>query len=266
MTEERPRFPIADFRDSVRAKYGDVAANPGKDFHFHTGRPLADRLGYPTVALAGIPEEAVESFSGVANMLDLADFDESDTVVDVGCGSGMDALLATRELGTAGSVVGIDLVPAMIGKAKAAAAAMGATQTEFIVGLAEDLPLSDGFADVVMSNAVINLCPDKAAILSEMHRVLRPGGRLYVADLVLERVPPRSVRDLIYRWTSCVVGATVGSELLRLAEAAGFEELEVTSTVDVFDGARGEANADHYGTLAFAVRAAKAAPSAVRAG
>ena len=250
-----PRFEIGAFRASVHAKYADVAVHPGKEFHFHNGRTLADRLGYPEWAMDRLPPAVVDSFCGMVNMPALAVVAEGDVVIDVGCGSGVDAILASGPVGRGGSVTGIDLADEMVEVANRGAAEVGVDNARFVTGLAEDLPLADSSADVAMTNAVINLCPDKPRVLAELRRALVPGGRLYLGDVLLERVPPRSVRDLICRWTSCVVGGVTEPELFDLLARAGFGDIELVSTADVFGGARGEANADHYGALAYAVRA-----------
>lgn len=253
--EERPRFQITDFRDSVRAKYVAVARSPGGRFHFHTGRALAVLLGYEDDLLDRLPHIAVDSFCGVGNPLGEIALESGAAVLDVGCGAGMDALIAAREVGDGGRVAGVDLTPEMVEVARSAADEAGAAHLTFEVGQAEELPFRDASFDVVTSNAVINLVPDKERTFEEMARVLQPGGVLCVADVVLAREAPRSVKDLIYRWTSCVVGGTVEPQFRSLADAAGFEDVEVVSSQDVFDGAGGEENADHYGALGVTMRA-----------
>ncbi len=252
--EERPRFRIADFRDAVRAKYAAVARSPGERFHFHTGRALAGLLGYEDDILDTLPHVVVGSFCGVGNPLGEIVLGSGAAVLDVGCGAGMDALIAAREVGGGGRVSGVDLTPEMIEVARSALDEAGAANLTFQVGQAEELPFGDSSFDVVISNAVINLVPDKERMFAEMARVLRPGGVLCVADVVLAREAPRSVKDLIYRWTSCVVGGTIEPQLRVLAETAGFEDVEVISSRDVFDGAKGEENADHYGALGVTMR------------
>jgi len=253
--EEQPRFRIGDFRDSVRAKYVAVARSPDDRFHFHNGRALAGLLGYEDDLVVKLPRVAVESFCGVGNPLGEITLGSGAAVLDVGCGAGMDALIAAREVGDGGRVAGVDLTPEMVEAARAAADEAGAAHVTFEVGQAEELPFGDASFDVVISNAVINLVPDKQRMFEEMARVLRPGGVLSVADIVLAREAPRSVRDLIYRWTSCVVGGTVEPQLRSLADVAGFDEVEVVSSQDVFDGARGEENADFYGALGVTMKA-----------
>jgi arsenite methyltransferase len=198
---EQPLVDARALREEVRRKYREVAAHPDQPFHFHTGRTAARRLGYDPAAVAALPDPAVESFAGVADPFALHRLAPGERVVDVGSGGGFDALLAAAQVGPDGSVVGVDMTPEMLEKATATAAGLGWSHVEFRSGLAEDLPVEDGWADVVISNGVINLCPDKRAVLGEIRRVLRPGGRLQFADIANGRpVPEAAVRD-IDLWT-----------------------------------------------------------------
>jgi arsenite methyltransferase len=188
-------------REQIRAKYREVAAEPHRTFHFHTGRPLAARLGYEPVAVDALPDRAVESFAGVGNPFSLRRLEPGERVVDVGSGGGFDTFIAAGQVGPAGRVVGVDMTAEMLEKSRATAEALGLDHVEFRAGLAEALPVEDGWADVVISNGVINLCADKQAAFSEIHRVLRPGGWLQFADIANGRpVPPEALRD-IDLWT-----------------------------------------------------------------
>ena len=188
-------------REQVREKYREVATDPTRPFHFHTGRALARRLGYDDDVLAALPDRAVESFAGVANPFALRRLAPGERVVDVGSGAGFDSFVAAGQVGPAGCVVGVDMTPEMLEKATATAAALGLDRVEFRSGLAEALPVEDGWADVVVSNGVINLCADKRAVLSEIRRVLKPGGWLQFADIANGRpVPEGALRD-IDLWT-----------------------------------------------------------------
>ena len=191
----------AALREQVREKYREVATDPTRPFHFHTGRALARRLGYDDDVLAALPDRAVESFAGVANPFALRRLAPGERVVDVGSGAGFDSFVAAGQVGPAGCVVGVDMTPEMLEKATATAAALGLDRVEFRSGLAEALPVEDGWADVVVSNGVINLCADKRAVLSEIRRVLKPGGWLQFADIANGRpVPEGALRD-IDLWT-----------------------------------------------------------------
>ena len=188
-------------REQVRAKYREVALDPGAGFHFHTGRELASRLGYDDSAVGALPDWAVESFAGVANPFSLRPLALGEHVVDVGSGAGFDSFIAAGQVGAGGQVTGVDMTAEMLAKARQTAAALGLGHVQFREGLAEALPVADGWADVVISNGVINLCADKHAVFAEIFRVLRPGGRLQFADIANGRpVPIEAMRD-IDLWT-----------------------------------------------------------------
>jgi SAM-dependent methyltransferase len=200
MTEELVVDP-EELREQVREKYREVALKPDASFHFHTGRPLAARLGYETAAVDALPDRAVESFAGVGNPFSLRRLEEGERVVDVGSGAGFDSFIAAGQVGSSGFVVGVDMTPEMLDKSRTTAAALDFDHVEFREGLAEALPVEDGWADAVISNGVINLCADKRAVLTEILRVLRPGGTLQFADIANGRpVPPEALRD-IDLWT-----------------------------------------------------------------
>ena len=188
-------------RTQVRGKYREVAVDPGASFHFHTGRDLARRLGYDAAAVGTLPDRAVESFAGVGNPFSLRPLAPGEKVVDVGSGAGFDSFIAAGQVGASGQVVGVDMTPEMLKKSRETASALGLDHVEFREGLAEALPVGDGWADVVISNGVINLCADKQTVFAEIHRVLRPGGVLQFADIANGRpVPPEALRD-IDLWT-----------------------------------------------------------------
>jgi arsenite methyltransferase len=207
MTEDQQaggREPPVDpeaLREQVRGKYREVAIDPGASFHFHTGRYLARRIGYQDDLVAALPDRAVESFAGVASPFALHPLAAGEKVVDIGSGAGFDSFVAAGQVGTGGQVVGVDMTAEMLAKSRRTAAELGLTQVEFREGLAEALPVPDGWADVVISNGVINLCADKQAVFAEIHRVLRPGGRLQFADIANgQPVPEGALRD-IDLWT-----------------------------------------------------------------
>jgi SAM-dependent methyltransferase len=204
MSEATLRHPDLDvelLRTAIGKEYALVATNPGHGFHFHTGRPLAQKLLYPEEWLAGIPESAVESFAGTGNPFSLGEICPGERVVDVGSGSGFDSLIAARMVGPAGHVVGVDMTPEMLAKARASARQAGLKNVEFREGLAEALPIADGWADVVISNGVVNLMPDKSVALSEMARVLKANGRLQIGDILVQKAVGQGAKRDIDLWT-----------------------------------------------------------------
>jgi SAM-dependent methyltransferase len=187
-------------RCEIRREYAEVATHPSRGFHFHTGRPLARMLGYSETWLEQVPEPSIESFAGTGNPFAIAAIAPGERVVDVGSGGGIDSLIAAWMTGDSGRVVGVDMTPEMLAKARASAAASGATNVEFQSGHAEALPVGDGWADVVISNGVVNLCPDKLQVFREMHRVLRPGGHLQIGDILVQKAVPDSAKRDIDLW------------------------------------------------------------------
>jgi len=192
-------------RDELRAriseKYRDVAMNPELGFHFHTGAPLARMLGYPDEVVASLPEGTVASFAGTGNPFLFGDLAQGETVVDVGCGAGFDTLIAARQVGPGGRVFSVDMTAEMRAKTRTGADSLGLSNVDVREGFAESLPVADGVADVIISNGVINLCPDKQAVFREMYRVLKPGGRIQVGDILVHREVPQDARDDIELWS-----------------------------------------------------------------
>jgi SAM-dependent methyltransferase len=192
---------VDTLRTQVRDKYRDVANDPHGTHHFHTGRPLATRLGYDQAVVDALPDRAVESFAGVGNPFSLRRLEQGERVVDVGSGAGFDSFIAANQVGPTGRVVGIDMTTEMLAKSRATVGQLDFTHVEFREGLAEAIPVETGWADVVISNGVINLCADKQAVFAEIFRVLRPGGLLQFADIANGRpVPIEAMRD-VDLWT-----------------------------------------------------------------
>lgn len=188
-------------RTEVQKKYGEVATDPNAHFHFLTGPPALERFGYPADVVASISADAAASFAGIANPFHWGMPQPGERVVDVGSGGGFDSLVAAQAVGGSGAVVGVDMTPAMLDRARKAAKETGVDNVEFREGLVEDMPVPDGWADLVISNGVINLVPDKTAAYREVARVLQPGGRVQIADICVERpVPEEAMRD-IDLWT-----------------------------------------------------------------
>lgn len=201
MSTESPVDPVK-LREEVKNKYRAVASNPHGEYHFHTGRALAKRLGYDTAVIERMPDAAVESFAGVANPFALQALAPGEKVVDVGSGAGFDCFIAAPQVGPSGKVVGVDMLDAMLRKARASAQQMGLTNVEFREGLAEDMPVEDAWADVVISNGAINLCADKKKAFAEIWRVLKPGGRLQFADIANGKAVPEAAIRNIDLWTA----------------------------------------------------------------
>lgn len=192
---------MGSLRAAIQCEYEQVALEPDRGFHFHTGRPLARLLGYPDEWLTGIPEASIESFAGTGNPFSLGALQPGEKVVDVGSGAGIDSLIAARMVAPEGRVVGVDMTPAMIEKARRSARESGIGNVEFRLGYAETLPVEVGWADVVISNGLLNLVPDKPAALREMARVLKPGGRLQIGDILVQKAVPESAKRKIDLWT-----------------------------------------------------------------
>lgn len=188
-------------REAIREEYEAVAREPDRGFHFHTGRTLIGVVGYEEEWLEGIPETAIESFAGTGNPFSLGVLKPGERVVDIGCGAGIDSLIAARMVGPDGRVIGVDMTPAMLERARKAAAESGFENVEFREGLMEDLPVENGWADVVISNGVLNLTPDKRQALAEMARVLKPGGRLQIGDILVDREVSEASKRKIDLWT-----------------------------------------------------------------
>jgi arsenite methyltransferase len=197
----------AELEAQVKEMYRQVADESDAELHFETGRELAERLGYPGEVLDAIPAEAIESFAGVGYHFDLAALEEGESVLDLGSGSGTDVFFASQRVGDGGRVVGVDFTPEQIRKATRLRDAADIASVEFAEGPIDDLPFEDGSFDVVISNGVINLSPVKARVFSEAARVLRPGGRLALADIVSGKPLRETTRRNTELWAACVAGA-----------------------------------------------------------
>ena len=196
-----PKLSAEDLREEISKEYAEVALDPHKGYHFHTGRAAADRIGYDPSLYADLPEGNIDSFAGTGNPFLLGPINSGEIVVDCGSGSGFDSLIASTLVGPEGQVIGVDMIPEMLNKARAGAEKMGATHVEFREGLIENLPLPDEFADVVISNGVLNLTLDKVKTLKEWARILKPGGRLFIGDILVAKAIPPEALDDISLWT-----------------------------------------------------------------
>ena len=208
--------------------YDAVARHPhGGHFHFDMGRALAERLGYPTDDLDRVPAPAIESFAGVGYYFDLAALQPGERVIDLGSGSGMDAFIAAVQVGATGRVIGIDMTDAQREKASELVRRAGVAHAEFRPGLIEEIPLGADEADCVISNGVINLCPDKVRVFMEAARVLRPGGRLAISDIVTDRPLPANVTCNATLWAACIGGAAQQDAYRAAIETAGLRVVSI---------------------------------------
>lgn len=198
---EQPILTPETLRTEISKEYSVVATNPERDFHFHTGRRLAGILEYDEKLINSVPDSGLESFAGTGNPFAMGKLKEGETVVDVGSGAGFDSLLAAQMVGPEGRVIGVEMTEEMLDKARGAAQEAGLKNVEFIQGLAEKLPVEEGWADVVISNGVINLCMDKLSVFRQLFRALKSGGRLQISDIVVQRAVSESAKQKIDLWT-----------------------------------------------------------------
>ena len=198
---DRDTLDPQELRIQIQEKYREVASKPDGNYHFFTGRTALGVLGYPAEAVEGLPEAAISAFAGVANPFSWGMPPRKSRVVDVGSGGGLDSIIAARAVGKEGEVVGVDMTPEMLDRASAAATDLELGNLDFRLGLAEDLPVEDGWADLVISNGVLNLVADKMQAYREIRRVLRPGGRLQVADIYVEKPLPEAAKRDIDLWS-----------------------------------------------------------------
>ena len=207
----------------VKAMYSEVAESADAEFHFETGHELADRLGYDTDDLRYVPDAAIDSFAGVGYVFDLVDLEPRERVLDLGSGSGMDAFVAGLHVTETGTVTGIDMTEEQVNQANVHAADGGFHNVSFRQGYIEDLPFEDKSFDAVISNGVINLSAEKDRVFEEANRVLKPGGRLALADIISEQQMPDSIKNDADLWAACIGGAAQVDSYIDLIETAGFE-------------------------------------------
>ena len=233
-TTAAPALDRTSILSAVKEMYEEVATCPTRGFHFPTGRPACEYVGYPKEELDRLPETAVESFAGVGYPFVADRIRKGDTVVDVGSGSGVDVLIAAQKTGDGGRVIGVDMTRSMIEKASANLQSAGVSHAWLTEGNAEEIPIDDAEADVVTSNGVINLVPDKARAFREIYRVLKPGGSIQIADIVLTKPVSAKSKSNAALWAECVVGAEPEQEYLELIRQAGFVDVMVIDRLDYF--------------------------------
>lgn len=219
---------------AVQGMYGQVAARPAQPFHFPVGRAACLAVGYPEAALGGVPDGALASFAGVGYPFRAGSVRPGDTVLDLGAGSGTDTLIASARVGESGKVWALDLTSAMLSRLRRTVVAAGISNVACLQGDAETIPLPDASVDVVTSNGALNLVPDKRRAFAEIFRVLRPGGRVQVADVVISRPVPVGGRSDPALWAECVVGAAVDEDFLAELRDAGFSDVDVLGELDYF--------------------------------
>ncbi len=227
MSTAQNQLDTADLTQRVKRMYEEVALHPEHEFHFETGRPLAERLGYPPAHLDRIPAAAIDSFAGVGYFLDLAALAPGEIVLDLGSGSGMDSFLAALAVGERGRAIGIDMTDEQLDKASGLAAEAGIDNVEFRKGMIEERGVEPASVDCVISNGVVNLSPDKPAVFAAAATALRSGGRLALADIVSATQLPEGVTCDASLWAACIGGAMQREDYLTTIEAAGFEIAEV---------------------------------------
>ena len=247
-----------DLEAQVKDMYRHVAEQPDADYHFELGRSLAERLGYPSADLDRIPAAAIESFAGVGYFFDLAELAPGETVVDLGSGSGMDSFLAANAVGVRGGVVGVDFTAQQLSKSGNLAAEHGFDQVNFREGRIEELPVESGSADCVVSNGVINLSPQKDRVFGEAARVLRPGGRLAIADIVSEQQLKESIVCDASLWASCIGGAAQEDAYREAIEAAGLRIEDIKRNPYEFISDRARDASAKYGVKSVSLLAIKA--------
>jgi arsenite methyltransferase len=244
--------------EKVQQIYRQVAQHPQAGFHFEMGRALAERLGYPSELLDAVPTGAVASFAGVGYFLDLAALRRGERVLDLGSGSGTDAFAAAHLVGPSGRVVGVDFTPEQLEKARRLTTATGLDRlVEFWEGRIEMLPMADAAFDCVISNGVINLSADKARVFAEATRVLRPGGRLAVADIVSEQQLTDAIIGNAELWAACIGGATQEDTYRALIESAGLMVREVRRNNYGFISDQARAATTRYGVKSISLLAIK---------
>jgi arsenite methyltransferase len=241
----------------VKDMYRHVAEQPQGKYHFELGRPLAERLGYPADVLDRIPTSAIESFAGVGYFFDFAELAEGERVIDLGSGSGMDVFFAAEQVGPSGAVVGVDFTTEQLEKARQIAEESGYSQVELREGRIEQLPAELESFDCVISNGVINLAPDKTAVFAEAYRVLQPGGRLAIADIISEQQMKESIVCDADLWASCIGGAAQRDAYREAIESAGLRIEEIRENPYEFISDRARNASEKYGVKSVSLLAMK---------
>jgi ubiquinone/menaquinone biosynthesis C-methylase UbiE len=242
-----PKFNKQSLIQAIHDEYTEVACNRNHKIHFISGRPLAKRLGYPETVFGLLPEEAIRPFAGVGNPFKAGSIRPDEILLDIGCGAGFDIFIAWLSGARNNTIYGLDITEAMVQKARENTKTMGANNIKILKGSAENIPLHDASIDVVISNGVINLCTDKIGVYKEIYRVLKPGGRFQIADVLLRHAVPDKSRDLVHLWTNCVAGGVPMQEYKDIIHMAGFKNVRVMDSFNVFKDARIAKSAASFG-------------------
>jgi SAM-dependent methyltransferase len=257
-TATKRQLNTIELEQKVKDMYGEVARNPHGEFHFEMGRALAERLGYPGADLDRVPAEAIDSFAGVGYYFDLAMLQPGESVVDLGSGSSMDSFIAALHVGKTGRIVGVDMTDAQLDKAERLRAAAGFDNVSYLKSYIEGVRWQDGAFDVVISNGVINLAPDKQQVFNEVARLLRPGGRLAIADIVTEAQLPDGITCNATLWAACIGGAMQVDRYLEAIEGAGLRVEAVHDNPQYrFISNNAQAAARKYGIKSVSILAVK---------
>lgn len=243
-------------RTGIKDKYTEVALEPEKGFHFHTGRPLAALLGYDAAAVDRLPAATVDSFAGTGNPFSMGPIHRGEVVLDMGCGAGFDLLQAAIQTGPSGRAIGVDMTEAMRNKARAGADELFLRNVDIRPGYLEELPVEDASIDVVISNGVFNLTPDKEAVMRQVYRVLKPGGRFQFGDIIVHIDVPQDAKDDVELWSNCIAGALTRDEWQWVIDHTGFTDARWGVETDVYSGSKHESDAKEFETrgVTFAAR------------
>ncbi|GMR05594.1 MAG: arsenite methyltransferase [Gammaproteobacteria bacterium] len=256
------KFTRENIFEAVKEMYTDVANKPEVGFHFPTGRPACEFLGYPEDQLDAVPDTALESFAGVGYPFLCNAINPGDVVLDIGAGAGTDVLISSILTGDSGKVYGLDMTEAMLQKLHSNIEKMGVRNVEPLYGNAEDIPLNDEVVDVITSNGVLNLVPDKQVAFAELHRVTKPGGRLQISDIIIQQGKEEleESRNNPKLWAECIVGALYEDYYTRWLEEAGFEEVKVLMHQDYFSKSGNESTrntAKHFNAESITISGCK---------
>jgi len=220
-----------EIKHAVKKKYSEVAKTPCSGFTFPVGKTFALKVGYPKKILSNLPLSMYESFTGANNPQPFVELKEEETVLDLGCGAGLDLYFYAKAVGEKGKAYGVDISDEMVNKAKDNMRASGITNAEIVCGHSDKLPFSDGFVDIVASNGIYNLSPDKEKVMREVFRVLKPGGRTVLSEIVLKDKLPENIRKNVDDWFKCIGGALTESEFISMMQKVGFQDIKVISKI-----------------------------------